>query len=168
VHLVKIVDGKFDFTNYILLYTAPTTTQSRDVSFDIAGNLYTLSSGQNLMRVYSPGGHTLAKTFSNGTFEITNPTAPSPATPINPYPNITSLTRTGNDFLIAFTSRIGRPDSHLIQRTSDMQLIPWENSGAATFPAAQFTITGNPPNYTARIIGAFGAPPRYFFRIKRN
>lgn len=168
IHLVKIVDGKFDFNNHILLYTAPTTTQGRDLSFDIAGNLYTLSSGQNLMRVYARGGHTLAKTFSNGTFELTEPTPPVPAPPIDPLPAITGISRVDNDYLITFFSRLGRFDTHAIQRTIDPESIPWENSGSAGFPAAQFTITGTPPNFTARVIGAFGVEPRYFFRIRRN
>ncbi len=168
IHLVKIEDGKFDFNNHILLYTSPTTTQARDLSFDIAGNLYTLSSGQNLMRVYSRGGHTLAKTFSNGTFELTEPTPPVPAPPIDSLPAITGISRVDNDYLITFFSRLGRFDTHVIQRTTDPEFIPWENSGTAGFPAAQFTITGAPPNYTARIIGAFDVEPRYFFRIRRN
>lgn len=168
IHFVRIVDGKFDFSQHILLYTTPTTTQARDLSFDIAGNLYTLSSGQNLLRVYSRGGHTLAKTFSNGSFELTEPTPPVPAPPIDPLPAVTGISRDGNDYLINFFSRLGRPDTHVIQRSPDMDLIPWENSGSGGFPAAQFTITGSPPNYTARIIGAFGGESLFFYRIRRN
>ncbi|MES2469472.1 MAG: hypothetical protein V4675_19365 [Verrucomicrobiota bacterium] len=169
IQLIKIVEGKFDFSTYILLYPAPTTTQGRDISFDSAGNLYTLSSGQNLLRVYSRGGHTLAKTFSNGTFEITEPTPPLPSPPIDPYPMITGIAPNGANLEITFTSRLGRPDSHQLQRTADMELVPWEamvNPGA---PApAIFGITGNPPNYTARVVDPFPQGERYFFRVKRN
>ncbi len=169
IQLIKIVEGKFDFSTYILLYPAPTTTQGRDISFDSAGNLYTLSSGQNLLRVYSRGGHTLAKTFSNGTFEITEPTPPLPSPPIDPYPVITGIASNGGNLQITFTSRLGRPDTHQLQRTTDMETIPWEvmvNPGAPALPI--FGITGNPPNYTAGVVDPLSQGERYFFRVKRN
>ncbi len=169
IQLIKIMEGKFDFSTHILLYSAPTTTQGRDISFDSAGNLYTLNSGQNLLQVYSRGGHTLAKTFANGTFEITDPTPPRPSPPIDPYPTITGTAPNGANFEITFTSRLGRPDTHQLQRTTDMEIVPWEamlNPGA---PApAIFNITGNPPNYTARALGTFARGERSFFRVKRN
>ena len=169
IQLIKIVEGKFDFSTYILLYPAPTTSQGRDISFDSAGNVYTLSSGQNLLRVYSRGGHTLAKTFSNGTFEITEPTPPSPPIPIDPYPVVTSVAPNGANLEITFTSRLGRPDTHQLQRSTDMELVPWESMVNPADPAPSiFSVTGNPPNYTARALGAFGEGARYFFRVKRN
>ena len=169
IQLIKIVEGKFDFSSYILLYPAPTTTQGRDISFDSAGNLYTLSSGQNLLRVYSRGGHTLAKTFSSGTFEITEPTPPFPAPPIDPCPAITGITPNGGNLEITFTSRLGRPATHQLQRTADMETVPWEtmvNPGAPALPI--FGITGNPPNYTAQLVDPLSQGERYFFRVKRN
>lgn len=70
------------------------------------------------------GGHTLAKTHSNGTFEITEVTAPPPAPAVNPYPQVTSISQAGNDYLIGFSSQVGRPESHVIQRSTDMELLP--------------------------------------------
>lgn len=61
-----------DITNRILLAVSPTTGIGRDISFDAAGNLYSVSSGQGLLRIYSPGGTTVATTSSDGTFTITN------------------------------------------------------------------------------------------------
>ena len=40
----------------------------RDVSFDIAGNIYAVSSSSETLRIYSPGGTTIATTGSDGTF----------------------------------------------------------------------------------------------------
>lgn len=50
-----------------------TTAQGREVAFDIAGNLYAVSSGAQLLRVFSPGGTTVATTTSDGTFQLYRP-----------------------------------------------------------------------------------------------
>ncbi len=47
-----------------------TSTLGRDVAWDMAGNLYTVSSGNQLLRVFSPGGATVATTRSDGTFHL--------------------------------------------------------------------------------------------------
>ncbi|MCI0746624.1 MAG: hypothetical protein L0Y58_14585, partial [Verrucomicrobia subdivision 3 bacterium] len=49
------------------------TNQGREVTFDVAGNLYALSSNPGLLRVFSPGGTTTATTGSDGTFSLINP-----------------------------------------------------------------------------------------------
>jgi hypothetical protein len=43
------------------------------VEFDAAGNLYAISNASELLRVFSPGGNTLATTGSTGTFNIEMP-----------------------------------------------------------------------------------------------
>jgi hypothetical protein len=43
------------------------------VDFDAAGNLYAISNASELLRVFSPGGDTLAITDSTGTFSIDMP-----------------------------------------------------------------------------------------------
>ncbi|NLX21530.1 MAG: PEP-CTERM sorting domain-containing protein [Phycisphaerae bacterium] len=48
----------------------------RDVAFDVAGNLYVVSSSSETLRIYSPGGDWLAVTGSDGSFTI----IPEPAT----------------------------------------------------------------------------------------
>ena len=42
----------------------------RDVSFDIAGNIYAVSSSSETLRIYSPGGYTIATTGSDGSFAL--------------------------------------------------------------------------------------------------
>ena len=49
---------------------AASPTLGRDVSWDAAGNLYAISSGTELMRVWSPGGETTATPGSDGTFVL--------------------------------------------------------------------------------------------------
>ncbi|HTD87775.1 MAG TPA: Calx-beta domain-containing protein [Candidatus Binatia bacterium] len=51
-------------------YSGAPTTLGRDVCFDAAGNLYALSSGNQLLRIFSPGGRSTAKTRSDGTFDV--------------------------------------------------------------------------------------------------
>lgn len=48
----------------------------RDLDFDVAGNLYTVNNNTETLRVYSPGGDTLAITGSDGSFVL----VPEPAT----------------------------------------------------------------------------------------
>ncbi len=52
--------------------TVDTITHSgsyiRDVSFDIAGNIYAVSSSSETLRIYSPGGYSVATTGSDGFF----------------------------------------------------------------------------------------------------
>lgn len=164
VHLVKTQDGKIDFATHILLYTAPTTNVARDVCFDSAGNLYTISSGQALLRVYAPGGHTRATTYSSGAFEISelSPTPPAPLLELKPV--ITGTSRVGNDLVMPFTSRLGIPGTIVLQQATDLELGPW----TTLTTAATFTITGSPPNYTAKAIGAFGGGDKQFYRVRRN
>ena len=168
VHLVKADLGVIDFSTHILLYTTPTTGVSRDVAFDAAGNLYVLSSGQALLRVFAPGGHTKATTTSSGTFEIMELTPTPPAPLLAILPQITSVTRNGDDLVLPFTSRLGLAADQFLQRITLLETGPWQNSGSTAFPAAQFTLTGSPPNWIFTAKGAFPANPPYFYRVKRN
>ncbi len=167
IHLVRADLGLIDFSTHILLYPKPTTAAGRDIAFDAAGNLYSLSSGQALLRVYAPGGHTLANTTSEGTFDIMEVTPPVPAAPLEITPVVTAVTRSGNDLTMSVFSRLGLNSTMALQRTTD-PANPWETSGSAGFPAAQFSITGDPPNFTLKAIGAFPANERFFFRARRN
>jgi len=54
-------------TNLIMMPTTPATGIGRDLAFDAAGNLYTISADQGL-RIYAPGGTSVATTGSDGTF----------------------------------------------------------------------------------------------------
>lgn len=55
---------------FFVMPTTPTTSIGRDLTFDAAGNLYTVSSGQGVLRIYSPGGFSTVTTGSDGTFAI--------------------------------------------------------------------------------------------------
>jgi hypothetical protein len=70
--IVPLINGIPDLINRELVatYSGPATTLGRDVCWDAAGNLYALSSGNLLLRVFSPGGATTATTGSDGTFNL--------------------------------------------------------------------------------------------------
>jgi len=57
-------------TNRILLVTSPTNGPAEDIAFDAANNIYYVSSGQGLLRVFTPGEYTRATTRSDGTFNV--------------------------------------------------------------------------------------------------
>lgn len=57
----------------VTAYSGLPTSFGRDICWDKAGNLYALSSGNQLLRVFSPGGSTVATTGSDGTFELIRP-----------------------------------------------------------------------------------------------
>jgi Calx-beta domain-containing protein len=72
--ILPILNGVPDITNRLLLAGFSTATgQGRDVAFDIAGNLYAVSSGAGMLRVFSPGGTATAITGSDGTFSMVSP-----------------------------------------------------------------------------------------------
>jgi len=66
VALIPLVAGIPDIAHRLLMDGGTNTGNGRDISFDAAGNLYTVSSGQGMYRVYSPGGKTLAITSWDG------------------------------------------------------------------------------------------------------
>jgi hypothetical protein len=74
ITVLPLIGGIPDLTNRLvfhgLTWSGP---QGREVAFDIAGNLYAISQGAQLMRVFSPGGATTAVTGSDGTFELVRP-----------------------------------------------------------------------------------------------
>lgn len=72
ISVLPMTEGIPDMTNRVILATTPTTGDARDLAFDAANNLYFVSSGSGLLRIYSPGGRTTAATRSDGTFTVTN------------------------------------------------------------------------------------------------
>jgi hypothetical protein len=69
--VLPLTNGIPDLGRRVLVPTfAATPTLGRDVCWDAAGNLYVISSGLELLRVWSPGGDTTATTGSDGTFSI--------------------------------------------------------------------------------------------------
>jgi hypothetical protein len=63
--VTPLVNGIPDMANRLAIPTSGTIS-GRDISFDAAGNLHYVSSGQGLYRVLAPGGHTVATTSWNG------------------------------------------------------------------------------------------------------
>lgn len=72
IWVMKLTNGLPDLSTRKLVANSNTTAIGRDIAFDPANNLYTVSSGQALMRVFSPGYKTIAQTSSKGTFVFTN------------------------------------------------------------------------------------------------
>jgi hypothetical protein len=72
--VIPLTNGIPDLAERELVQTHsgdPALTLGRDVCFDAAGNLYALSSGNLLLRIFSPGGKSTATTGSDGTFTVT-------------------------------------------------------------------------------------------------
>lgn len=51
-----LADGTPDLANRLVIDTGTDITSGRDISFDVADNIYYVSSGQQILRVLSPGG----------------------------------------------------------------------------------------------------------------
>jgi hypothetical protein len=74
ITVVPLIEGIPDITNRLVFHGfGVPTAQGREVAFDLAGNLYALSSGAQALRVFSPGGATTAITGSEGSFEVRRP-----------------------------------------------------------------------------------------------
>lgn len=164
LHFVKVAAGVIDYSSHILLYPKPATAIGRDVAFDVAGNLYTISAGQALLRVYAPGGHTIATTTSSGAFTITEVTPPTPAPAMELLPVVTGLTQTGADYTLKVFSRLGLASTLVVQSSADLgNDNAWTNLTLTT----QYTVTGDAPNFTVKIIGAARSEEKFFYRVRR-
>lgn len=78
VLILPLVNGIPDLTGRMVVNTAVHVNSGRDISFDAAGNIHYVSSGQGYYRALSPGGHTIATTAWDGTqytFGVTAPPA---------------------------------------------------------------------------------------------
>lgn len=90
-------------SNQVATFTQTGAITSRSVDWDAAGNLYVANNGNELLRVFSPGGSKTAITKSDGTFELVAPstvvnvTAATPtADETGPVNGVFTLTRTGD------------------------------------------------------------------------
>jgi hypothetical protein len=95
-------NGIPDLANRAFL-TSGAVIQGRGTDFDLAGNLYTISSGDAVVRSFSPGGFTIATSGSDGTFDLFTPSTQvsvSAATPAaseaGPTAGVFTLTRVSN------------------------------------------------------------------------
>ncbi len=90
-------------SNQVATFTQTGAITSRSVDWDAAGNLYVANNGNELLRVFSPGGSKTAITKSDGTFDLVAPstvvnvTATTPtANEAGPVNGVFTLTRTGD------------------------------------------------------------------------
>jgi WD40 repeat protein len=83
-----------------IVVNSSATVLARDIAFDAAGNLYTVSSGQGLLRIYSPGYTTIATSSTLGTFSYTNIV---PAAVVSVSGTITNASEPSTDGEFTFT-----------------------------------------------------------------
>ncbi len=73
--LIPLTNNVPDLARRLVLLTFSSAFTARDVQFDVAGNLYVTTTSLQMMRIFSPGGATLAVTSgdttgTNGTFRL--------------------------------------------------------------------------------------------------
>lgn len=122
-------------SNQIATFTQTGAITSRSVDWDAAGNLYVANNGNELLRVFSPGGSRTAITKSDGTFELVAPstvvsiTASTPtANEAGPVNGVFTVTRTG-DLGVPLT--VNYTVSGTATSSSDYTALP----GSVTFQA---------------------------------
>jgi len=109
ISILPLTNGIPDLGNLSIITNLPATTIGRDLAMDAADNVYTVSSGQGVMRVYSLGLTTTAitrndSTGTNGTFSLATPAttvsvvASTPlATEAGLVPGVFTITRAASD-----------------------------------------------------------------------
>jgi hypothetical protein len=80
INFLPLSGGVPNIGGLFVMPTTPTTSIGRDLTFDAAGNLYTVSSGQGVLRIYSPGGFSTVTSGSDGSFSIFIPSVDVSAT----------------------------------------------------------------------------------------
>ena len=78
ITVFPLTNGIPDVSGLFTIANTPTTGNGRDINWDAADNIYTVSSGQGLLRVFSLGKTTTAVTHNDGTltagtFSVTIP-----------------------------------------------------------------------------------------------
>jgi hypothetical protein len=108
INVMAINNGLPEANTYFEITNTPSTGNGRDIAWDAADNVYAVSSGQGLMRVYSLGLTTTAvtsndSTGTNGAFQLSLPAttasvvATTPQASQNygtPIPGVFTITRT--------------------------------------------------------------------------
>jgi hypothetical protein len=151
VWILPLTNGIPDLGNRMIL-DAGNINQMRGVDFDAAGNIYTISSGDAQLRVWSPGGSTTITTGNDGSFNIFTPPATVTVTASTPTANeagpvngVFTLTRAG-DASAALTV------TYAVGGTADAGVDYTALSGTATFqPGATST------NITVAILSDSGS-----------
>jgi hypothetical protein len=154
IHIIPIVENKFDLANRFLLATESTTAAARDISFDAAGNLYTVSSGQQRLRVYAPGGTSTATTASDNTFTIAFTPLPVSFARIPKITQIDYLTDTVY-FRFEFPGTTN-PSEFVAQRSTNLS--EW-------FDIPSASINGSNGDYNCEAPAPM--EPKQYYRIRR-
>jgi hypothetical protein len=120
ITVVPLINGIPELGSRLQFHGMGTTAaQGRDVAFDAAGNIYAISQGAQLLRVFSPGGTTTATTGSDGTFSVVRP-----ATSVSVATTDDSASEAGTDTGIFTIFRTGD--------TTDPLTVNYTLSGTAT------------------------------------
>ena len=115
IYVANLVNGIPDMNTIINIPNTPTTSNARGLAFDAADNIYAISSGQGLLRVYSLGvtSTTITSndwTGTNGSFQLYLPnvtasvTATTPTASQNYINSIPAGTPTPGVFTISLTT----------------------------------------------------------------
>src|ERR1017187_4690874 len=151
VVMFALTNGVID-TSTLFTLTQPSSTSvsspalgnGRQMCYDAAGNIYTVSSGQARLRVFAPGGFTVASTHSDGTFTIAKPSTTVSVAAITPEtsmdttqpPGVFTITRAGPT---AAALPVGYTLTGTATNGVQYQLL----SGHATIPATTTSVAVN-------------------------
>jgi hypothetical protein len=131
--ITRLTNGIPDIGAMQIWALFPTNRVGRDVCFDIAGNLYAISSGAEVLRAFSPGGTTTATTASDGTFSLTK--VPLPEVSVSTTDSLAG--ETGPDAGTVTFARLGDATSAL---TVNLTAGGTATSGA-DYPALPASVT---------------------------
>ena len=128
--IVKLTNGIPDISTIFTITNTPSTGNSRGMDWDVADNIYGVSSGQGLLRVYSLGNTTTCVTSNditgtNGTFVVLSP--PVTATTVATVPTASQNYGSPIDGVIT----VYLNTNVLLAPTS----VAYTRSGTATYPA---------------------------------
>ncbi len=165
--IIPLTNGIPDFSRLMMLDTG-TVTQGRGIDFDAAGNLYTISSGDAVLRAFSPGGTTTATTGTDGTFQITTPPTQVSVATVTTNINegggtngVFTFTRSGD---VSGTLTVNYTISGTASNGTDYVTL----SGTVTFAAGASTtnvfvtpINDSAAEATETVTVAIGASPNY-------
>ena len=117
ISVLKLTNGVPDASTIFSVPNLPNTANGRGVAWDAADNLYAISSGQGLLRVFSLGGTATSvtsndSTGTNGTFTLFTPNTSVNVVATTPYasqdgptPGVFTITRSdlSNDYTAQLT-----------------------------------------------------------------
>ncbi len=153
ISVLRLTNGIPDASTLFVIANTPSTTIGRAIAWDAADNVYAVSSGQGLLRIYSLGQTTTAITSNdasgtNGMFQLLTPATqvsvtanPAFASQSGPTPGVFTLTRSSvnpgdlnQPLTVNFT--LGGTATNGVYTVSPAGITPAAN-GTITFAAGQ-------------------------------